>query len=122
MGCRLSVWRWETAARPGLHVDGPQGLIDERMHIAGADIVIGIFWKRFGTPTGDARSATEHELRLAWSAWRERGRPDVMLYFCQRPMFPADWGESLQLSEVMRFRQELPAEQLWWPYTTPEEF
>jgi hypothetical protein len=43
-GCRLSVWRWETDARPGLHLDGPQGLIDERMQISDADVVIGIFW------------------------------------------------------------------------------
>src|SRR5450755_4147349 len=62
-GCRLSVWRWETDARPGLHLEGPQGLIDERMQIADSDVVIGIFWKRFGTPTGDAQSGTEHELR-----------------------------------------------------------
>ena len=78
-GCRLSLWRWETDARPGLHLDGPQGLIDERMEIQEADIVIGIFWKRFGTPTADARSGTEHELRRAWRAWCEQGRPDVML-------------------------------------------
>src|SRR5450755_4674807 len=62
-GCRLSLWRWETDARPGLHLEGPQGLIDERMQIADSDVVIGIFWKRFGTPTGDAQSGTEHELR-----------------------------------------------------------
>lgn len=69
-GCWLSVWRWETDARPGLHLEGPQGLIDERMAIGDADVVIGIFWKRFGTPTGDADSGTEHELRRAWAAWR----------------------------------------------------
>jgi hypothetical protein len=64
-GFGLSVWRWETDSRPGLHLDGPQGLVDERMQIDEADIVIGIFWKRFGTPTGDADSGTEHELRRA---------------------------------------------------------
>ncbi|MDX6720116.1 MAG: hypothetical protein QOJ63_2370, partial [Solirubrobacteraceae bacterium] len=30
-GCRLSLWRWEVDARPGMHLDGPQGLIDEGM-------------------------------------------------------------------------------------------
>ena len=70
-----SVWRWETDARPGRHLEGPQGLIDERMEIGDADVVIGIFWKRFGTPTADAASGTEHELRRAWAAWREHGRP-----------------------------------------------
>ena len=30
-GDQLTVWRWETDARPGPHLEGPQGLIDERM-------------------------------------------------------------------------------------------
>ena len=72
-GCRLALWRWEIDARPGMHLHGPQGLIDEVMDIRDADIVVGVFWKRFGTPTGDADSGTEHELRRAWAAWRSRG-------------------------------------------------
>jgi hypothetical protein len=32
------------------------------MQIADSDVVVGIFWKRFGTPTRDAQSGTEHEL------------------------------------------------------------
>jgi hypothetical protein len=74
-GHRLSLWRWETDAHPGLHLDGPQGLIDDAMRIENSDVVVGIFWKRFGTPTVDAGSGTEHELRRAWSGWRQRGRP-----------------------------------------------
>ncbi len=62
--CRLSVWRWETDARPGLHLEGPQGLIDEEMSIEDADIVVGIFWKRFGTPMRDARSAPSTSRRV----------------------------------------------------------
>jgi hypothetical protein len=121
-GCQLSLWRWETDARSGMHIAGPQGLIDERMEIADSDIAIGIFWKRFGTPTGDAQSGTEHELRRAWVAWREHRRPDVMVYFCQRAAFPANRAEAEQLTAVMAFREELPEEQLWWSYTAPVEF
>jgi hypothetical protein len=47
-------------------------LIDQAMRIEDADVVVGIFWKRFGTPTLDAGSGTEHELRHAFS-----GSPDV---------------------------------------------
>jgi hypothetical protein len=83
-GCRLSLWRWEIDARPGMHLEGLQGLIDELMDIEDIDVVVGLFWKRFGTPTGEAASGTEHELRRAWAAWRERGRPEVMVYFCAR--------------------------------------
>jgi len=43
-GYQLTVWRWETDARPGLHIEGPQGLIDERTGIDDADIVVGVFW------------------------------------------------------------------------------
>ncbi len=121
-GCQLSLWRWETDTRSGMHIAGPQGLIDERMQIADADIAIGIFWKRFGTPTADAQSGTEHELRRAWAAWRANNRPDVMVYFCQRPWFPTNPDESEQLHRVMTFRAELPEEHLWWSYTTPVEF
>jgi Domain of unknown function (DUF4062) len=114
LGCQLSLWRWETDARPGLHLEGPQGLIDERMEIDDADVVIGIFWKRFGTPTADAASGTEHELRKAWAAWRARGRPDVMVYFSQRPAAPATSAEAEQWQRVVKFREELPREQLRW--------
>jgi hypothetical protein len=118
-GCQLSLWRWETDARPGLHLEGPQGLIDERMQIADSDVVVGIFWKRFGTATGDAQSGTEHELRNAWEAWRKNGKPDVMVYFSTQPASPTTSTELEQWHRVVKFREELPKEQLWWPYTGP---
>lgn len=121
-GCQLSLWRWETDARPGLHLEGPQGLIDERMQIADSDVVVGIFWKRFGSPTGDAQSGTEHELRNAWEAWRKNGRPDVMVYFSTQPASPTTSTELEQWHRVVKLREELPKEQLWWPYTDPVEF
>ncbi|MGO9972793.1 MAG: FxSxx-COOH system tetratricopeptide repeat protein [Solirubrobacteraceae bacterium] len=121
-GCLLSLWRWETDARPGLHLEGPQGLIDERMEIADSDVVVGIFWKRFGTPTSDAQSGSEHELRKASEAWRQNGRPDVMVYFSTQPASPTTSTELEQWHRVVKFREELPKEQLWWSYTTPVEF
>ncbi len=122
LGCRLSVWRWDTDARAGPHLEGPRGLIDERMQISDADVVVGIFWKRFGSPAGDAASGAEHELRRASAASREHGRPDVMVCFCERSVAPATSGEAEQWLRVLRFREELPKEQLWWPYKQKVEF
>jgi tetratricopeptide (TPR) repeat protein len=121
-GCVLSLWRWESDAHPGLHLEGPQGLIDVAMRMEDADLVIGIFWKRFGTPTMDAGSGTEHELRRAWSAWRENGRPQVMVYFCQRPYMPQSSAEAAQQQQVLSFREAMPEQQLWWTYATAGEF
>ena len=92
------------------------------MQIADSDVVVGIFWKRFGTPTGDVQSGTEHELRNAWEAWRKNGRPDVMVYFSTQPASPTTSTELEQWHRVVKFREELPKEQLWWSYTDPVEF
>jgi len=121
-GCLLSLWRWETDAHSGLHLEGPQGLIDVTMRIEDADVVVGIFWKRFGTPTLDAESGTEHELWRAWSAWRENGRPQVMAYFCQRSHMPQSSAEAAQLQQVLSFRESMPEQQLWWSYTSTGDF
>jgi hypothetical protein len=64
-GLRLELARWETDAYPGFHPPGPQGLIDALLRIEDCDILIGLFWKRFGTPMPDANSGTEHEFRRA---------------------------------------------------------
>ena len=121
-GCRLELWRWETDAYPGLHLDGPQGLIDDLMRIDDADLVVGIFWKRFGTPTSDAGSGTEHELRRAWAAWQTRAHPQVMVYFCERKFSPKNALEAAELQKLLSFREAMPKEQLWWTYTTRLNF
>jgi hypothetical protein len=87
-GCYLSLWRWETDARPGMHREGPQGLIDGEMKIEDVDVVVGIFWKHFGTPTSDADSGTEHQLRRSWDAWLANERPDVMGVLLRAPTPP----------------------------------
>jgi len=121
-GCRLSLWRWETDAAPGLHMKGPSGLIDDMMKIKDADIVIAIFWKRFGTPTMEAESGTEHELRHAWAAWKEHERPEVMVYFCDRDHTPRTDEELEQWRRVLDFQTRMPPEQLVWRYGEVADF
>jgi hypothetical protein len=50
-GLYLDLVRYEDDAFPGFHKYGPQGLIDEILQIKDCDVFIGIFWKKFGTPT-----------------------------------------------------------------------
>ena len=65
---------------------GPQGLIDPILRIEDGDVLLGIFWKRFGTPTTDAGSGTEHEFLRAYASWQQHRRPQIMAYFNhQRP-------------------------------------
>ena len=112
----VETCRWETDAHPGFHVRGPQGLIDPILNIEDCDVLIGIFWKRFGTPTSDAESGTQHELRHAYQCWREKGRPEIMIYFNQKPYTPKSKDEAAQWSQVLELRENFPSEGLWWPY------
>jgi hypothetical protein len=80
---QLDLWKWETDAHLDFHPEGPQGVIDSDMRIEQADIVVGIFWARFGTPTSKANSGTAHELNNALSAKlaSKRNLPEINLYF-----------------------------------------
>ena len=122
LGLRLEAIRWETDSYPGFHPDGPQGLIDTLLHIDDSDIVIGIFWKRFGTPTKEGATGTEHEIRRSWDAWKKNGRPQVMVYFSQKRSVPESPEETDQWGQVLRFRKNFPAEGLWWEYKSTGEF
>ncbi len=72
--------------RIGFHASGAQGLIDGLMDITSADLVIGIFRKRLGTPTlQGSPSGTAHELERAIAstescpeAWTARGRSSII--------------------------------------------
>lgn len=119
-GLHLDVYRWETDSYPGFHPQGPQGLIDPTLKIEQCDILIGIFWRRFGTPVSDAKSGTEHEFRLAYKAWKKNHKPQIMVYFSQKPYVPKSKDETDQWGLVLQFKKEFPREGLWWEYKSKE--
>lgn len=74
---QFKVLSYKTDVRPRVHKKGPQGPIDEDVPIQQCDIVVGILWKRFGTPIPemDGETGTEHEIRTAVAASRQSGKP-----------------------------------------------
>ena len=121
-GLRLELVRWETDAYPGFHPEGPQGLIDAILRIEDCDILIGIFWKHFGTPVSDAGSGTAHEFQRAYEAWQQHQRPHIMMYFNQRAYTPKTPEEAEQWTKVLAFRASFPKEGLWWSYRGKAQF
>lgn len=118
----LEISRWETDAYPGFHLQGPQALIDTVLGIEDCDLLIGIFWKRFGTPVFDSRSGTEHEFRTAYEAWKRNKRPQIMVYFNEKAYAPKSKAETDQWGQVLEFKHEFPKEGLWWPYKGTSQF
>ncbi len=121
-GFNLVLTRWETDTHPGFHAEGPQGLIDPILKITDCDLLIGIFWKRFGTPTADGKTGTEHEFSLAHEAWQEKGSPQIFVYFNLKPYTPKSKAETEQWGQVIEFKNRFPKEGLWWPYKGKVQF
>jgi hypothetical protein len=85
---RLEVRAWEGHVHPDLGL--PEEVILKQIPIEECDHFIGIFWRRFGTPTGRRRpqdgkpylSGTEEEIEKAIQARKSNpeNRPIIMLY------------------------------------------
>lgn len=70
---------WERDTRPEMG-DRPQGIVNRQLGDR-ADLVIGTFWTRVGTATGEAESGSIEEIERAM----DDGKP-VLLYFSRTPV------------------------------------
>jgi hypothetical protein len=124
LGLDLVVTRWETDSYPGFHAEGPQGLLDPILKIADADIVVGIFWKRLGTPTNSGETGTEHEINTAIDTWKKKQSPHIMLYFSKQPYALKSKEEAEQWGAVLDFKKKLEdaGEGLFSDYNDPSHF
>lgn len=117
----VRVLRWERDTYPALG-DRAQALVSQQLGIDEVDVFVGIMWKRFGQPTGEAGSGTEEEFNQALSRYQKTGRPPILFYFCERPFFPRSDEEMRQFEKVRAFRERVQGLGLVGTYTTPEDF
>jgi hypothetical protein len=87
---------WETHSSPDLSAR-PQELINERF-LKEADLLVGIFWTRVGSPTGKAISGSVEEIERHL----EEQKP-VMLYFSEVPV-RAGSVDSEQYRQLTEFK------------------
>jgi len=100
---QLDVWE---NVHPGLHDDGPQGKIDSYLKICEADLVIGIFSKKFGKPMPNGETPTEHEIREAYQCWLQSHLPQLALYFNGEGVEKPTLEDLDQLKSIVSFRLE----------------
>ena len=119
---QFRVLGYQTDVRPRVHEQGPQGPIDEDLPIDQCDIVVGILWKRFGTPIPElgGETGTEHELGCAIAAWRKSRKPEVVLCFNEAPYFTKVAAELKEAAQVADFREEI--RELELAYEGADEF
>jgi hypothetical protein len=118
----LQIVRWETDAYPGFHLDGPQGICDKVLQIEDCDVIVGIFWTRFGKPTPSGMTGTEHEINKAVTSWQKRNSPQIMVFFNNAAPSLRSSAERRQWALVAEYREKFPAEGLFWEYEGASQF
>ena len=117
-GIVLELIRWETHVAPDM--GRPQEVVNRQ--IGEHDIFVGIMWKRFGTPTGNADSGTEEEFDNAYASRQATKRPRIMLYFNQAPFMPRSDAEVEQMRKVLAFKEKVRSLYLIAEYSGPDAF
>ena len=110
----LSPMGWETHSSPELS-GRPQQMINDRL-LRHADILVGIFWARIGSPTGKAISGSVEEIERHHAL----GKP-VMLYFSEAPMPPA-LVDPEQYAKLETFKAWAKTQGLIETFATATEF
>jgi hypothetical protein len=111
--CLMAVG-WETHSSPEL-AGRPQQIINERL-LDNADLLVGIFWTRVGSPTGESISGSVEEIERHLSA----GKP-VMLYFSSAPVVPSALDRE-QFEALEKFKEWAKTQGLIEAYESPDDF
>jgi hypothetical protein len=116
----LETVKWETHSFPDVG-DDAQDVINRQ--IGKYDVLVGIMWKRFGTPTKRSDSGTGEEFERAYEYFKKFKRPKIMFYFRKTPFYPSNEDEVSQIKKVLRFRKKLEKlGVLFWEYQQPLDF
>lgn len=110
----IELRHWSSDAVPSSG-SPPQDILNSQL-VSDADMIVAIFWTRFGTKTERYGSGTEEEISLLL----KRNR-NVFLYFCDRPV-PPSRQDADELHRIAEFRQRFGKEGLYWVYDSLDEF
>lgn len=105
---------WESHSSPAMG-DRPQEIINKQI-LNGCDLLIAVFWTKFGTPTGKADSGTAEEINEHLAA----GKP-ALIYFSSEPVVP-DSINPEQYKALKAFEQEKMGKGLIERYDSKTEF
>jgi len=112
---RVELMNWRTHAHPEAG-KRPQAILN-RQFADRADIVLAIFWRRLGSPTGKASSGTVEEIERA-----QRRNKKVMVYFSQRQGIEGERLDPREQSRIQRFKRKLGRNAVYGNYGSVQEF
>lgn len=105
---------WETHTSPEMG-ERPQAIINKQI-LQDCDLLVGVFWTRIGTATGEHLSGTVEEIEEHIKA----GRP-AMLYFASKPV-ELDSVDREQYEKLKKFRTSCESRGLLEKFSDLAEF
>lgn len=105
---------WESHSSPEMGASA-QDIINHQV-LAKCDLLIGVFWTRIGTPTGQHPSGTVEEIEKHIS----EGKP-AMLYFSSQPV-ALDTVDLEQIQKLRTFKESCQARGLYESYDSHGDF
>jgi hypothetical protein len=114
LNCEIRAVHWSTDAVPSMRARGQQVINWEL--IDNADLVVAIFWRRLGTPTGLHESGTAEEVRRAQARDIE-----VMVYFSNIEDVRTE-PDPEQWEKLQAFRSQAMEAGLVWTFRARSEF
>lgn len=109
---------------PSLNGNAVQEVIESMIKPSDCEIVIGIFWKRLGTPTNGYNSGSEYEIKSAVNKVKAEGEGSntrVMVYF-SKVKFSEDEVDTVQLGRLKAFKEECLQMGLYQEYHSEDQF
>ena len=104
LGFRFESVRWEKDTHAGCG-DYVQDVINQQIEDR-YNLVIGIMYSRFGTPTPVAGSGTEEEFNNAYEKWKAGEIDDILFYF-NIASIPQNILDTKQFEKVQEFKNRL---------------
>ena len=105
---------WETHTSPTMG-ERPQAIVNKQM-LKDCDLLVGVFWTRIGTATGEYVSGTVEEIEEHIKA----GKP-TMLYFSTAPVIP-DSVDPAQYDALKAFKDSCKSRGLFETYSDINDF
>ena len=109
----LQPIRWETHSFAEMG-DRPQAIVTRQI-VAKSDVLVAVFWARFGSPTGTANSRTVEEIEHFLNS-----RKPAMIFFSTAPV--PNNVDITQLEAVRKIRQHYSHLGLIATFKGPNEF
>lgn len=105
---------WETHSAPEMG-DRPQAILNQQIANS-CDLLIGVFWTRLGTDTGEYASGSVEEIEEHMKAGRQ-----TMIYFSKAPVEP-DSIDPGQYGKLKEFKKTCQARGVYAEYSDLNEF